>query len=426
MTTKLLAVAAVLAVPTIGHAQFAEPDAEVLYTLHGEVAGDSFGWVAEVIGDIDRDGAPDYVIGAPFNDAGGNNAGRAYVYSGRTGRLLHQITGDAPGQRLGYSIAGPGDLDHDGTPDYVVGGVGGRVVALSGRDHHILWDIRVAGEAFGFDINAAGDVDHDGRPDVIVGAFAATAGSDPVAGKIYLLSGHDGATLWTRSGPNAGAGLGQGVSGIADLDHDGRPDQVAAAPGAGPGNLGAAYIYSGRDGHTLRTLEPDPTAIAFGQFFTHSAGDVDRDGVDDILISDTADGETGPGAGKSYIFSGRTGDRLWVFLGEAAGDGFGCGRGVGDIDRDHHADLLLASYNSSAGAPSGGKVYLYSGGDGHVIRTLTGTVAGAQLGFDALAIGDVDRDHRTDFLITGVEVAHVVAGTRRGHDDDHGHDHDHD
>ncbi|HEY0987298.1 MAG TPA: hypothetical protein VGD80_09620, partial [Kofleriaceae bacterium] len=56
---------------------------------------------------------------------------------------------------------------------------------------------------------------------------------------------------------------------------------------------------------------------------------------------------------------------------------------------------------------------LYSGKDGHVIRTLTGTVAGHQLGFDALAIGDVDRDRATDFLITGVDVAHVVAGRCR-------------
>jgi hypothetical protein len=409
-------IVATLALPAIAHAQFAEPDVDVLYTLRAEVAGDSFGWAAEVIGDIDRDGADDYVIGAPFNDAGGNSAGRAYVYSGRTGQLLHQITGDAPGQRMGFSLAGPGDIDRDGTPDYVVGGVGGRVVALSGADHHTLWEVRVAGEAFGFDINGAGDIDRDGRPDVIVGAFAAAAGADAVAGKVYALSGRDGSTLWTRSGPNAGAGLGQGVSGIDDVDRDGRPDTVAAAPGAGPTFLGAAFIYSGRDGHTLRTLEPDPTAISFGQFFTHDAGDVDRDGTRDILISDVADNEVAAGAGKAYIFSGRTGDRLLVLRGEAAGDGFGCGRGVGDVDHDHHADLLLASFNSSAAAPSGGKVFLYSGDDGHVIRTFTGTVANAQLGFDAIAIGDVNRDRSADFLITGVDVAHVVAGARwHGH-----------
>ena len=404
-------------IPQIAQAQFVEPDVAVLYTLRAEHAGDQFGWVAEQIGDIDGDHAPDFVIGAPHSAAGGALAGRAYVYSGRTGALLHVVTGAANDQ-IGFAVQGPGDLDHDGVPDYAVGGPGGRVIALSGRDHHTLFDIRVAHEQFGFSIGAAGDVNHDGRPDLIVGAWSANA----AAGKAYVLSGRDGSVLWTTNGPNPGAGLGQGVSGLDDLDHDGRPDVVASAPGAGPSFLGAAFVYSGRDGSVLRTLAPDPTAVNFGTFFTHDAGDVDRDGTRDILISDFADTEGGVATGKSYVFSGRTGARLWVFRGEAANDGFGEGRGVGDVDHDHHADLLLASYNSSAGATSAGKLYLYSGADGHVIRTMTGTVAGDQLGFDALAVGDVDHDHATDFLITGVDVAHVVAGTRRC--DDHGHGHD--
>lgn len=388
-------------------AQFAEPEVEVLHTLRAEVPGDQFGFVAEKIGDIDRDGAPDFVIGAPGSDGGGTDAGRAYVFSGRTAALLHTVTGE-PGNRIGFSVAGPGDLDRDGVADYAVGGLG-RVIALSGADHRALFDVRVPAEAFGFSIGGAGDVNLDGRGDLIVGAFAASGAT----GKVYVLSGRDGAVLWTQLGPNPGAGLGQGVSGIDDVNRDGVPDQAAGAPGAGPTFLGAGFVYSGKDGSLLRTLDPDPTAIAFGRFFVKDAGDVDRDRVGDILIGDFGDTEAGAGAGKAYVFSGRTGDRLWVFLGETAGDGFGIGRGAGDVDRDRHADLLLASFNSSAGAPSGGRVFLYSGKDGSVVRTLTGTVARAQLGFDALAIGDVDRDRDTDFLITGVDVAHVVAGRCR-------------
>jgi hypothetical protein len=423
MTRLVLATSSlVLLLPSIAAAQFAEPDVQVRYSLVGEAAGDSFGYVGEAIGDIDGDRADDFVIGAPFNDAGGTNAGRAYVYSGRTGAVLHTVTGDAATQRLGFSLAGPGDLDDDRVPDYVVGGVGGRVVALSGADHHVLFDVRVPGEAFGFDLGTAGDVDLDGTPDLVVGAFAAEA----LAGRIYVLSGTDGGVLWFRKGPNPGAGLGQGVSGIDDLDGDGAPEVVGSAPGAGPTFLGASFIYSGADGTPLRQLDPDPTALSFGTYFTHDAGDVDRDGVGDILISDFADTEGGVNAGKSYVFSGATGDRLWVFLGEA-NDGFGIGRGIGDIDRDHHADLILAAYTSSAGAFQGGQVRLYSGKDGDVVRTFTGTVAGAQLGFDALAIGDVNCDRATDFLITGLEVAHVVAGRRhRGHGHGHGgHGHGH-
>src|SRR6185503_1012421 len=303
-TMRAAVVAILCGVPELAWAQFAEPDIEVLYSLQAETPGDSFGWVAEKIGDIDGDRAPDFVIGAPTNAAGGVNAGRAYVFSGRSGALLHTVSGE-PNNRIGFSVAGAGDLNSDGTPDYVVGGLG-RVIALSGADHHTLFDVRVPAEAFGFSIGGAGDVNRDRRPDVIVGAFAANGAT----GKVYMLSGKDGSVLWTQVGPNAGAGLGDGV-----------PDQVAGAPGAGPTFLGAAFVYSGRDGAPLRTLEPDPTAINFGTFFVHDAGDVDRDGVGDILIGDFGDTEAGAGAGKAYVFSGRTGDRLWVFHGETAGDG---------------------------------------------------------------------------------------------------------
>jgi hypothetical protein len=53
-----------------------------------------------------------------------------------------------------------------------------------------------------------------------------------------------------------------------------------------------------------------------------------------------------------------------------------------------------------------------------VLRTLTGTVAGAQLGFDAVGLGDVNRDRATDLLVTGVDVVHVVAGNRHRRDRD--------
>lgn len=239
MRVAWLAVAITSSIPQLARAQFAEPEVEVLYTLRAEAPGDSFGWVAEKIGDIDGDHAPDFVIGAPANAAGGTSAGRAYVFSGRTGALLHTVTGE-PNNRLGFSVAGPGDLNRDGVPDYVVGGLG-RVIAISGADHHALFDVRVPAEAFGFSVGGAGDVDHDGRPDLIVGAFAANSAT----GKVYLLSGKDGSVLWTQVGPNPGAGLGQGVSGIDDVNRDGIPDQVAGAPGAGPTFLGAAYVYSG-------------------------------------------------------------------------------------------------------------------------------------------------------------------------------------
>ena len=86
------------------------------------------------------------------------------------------------------------------------------------------------------------------------------------------------------------------------------------------------------------------------------------------------------------------------------------GRGAGDVNRDKCDDVLLGAYTNSEGAPGAGKVYLASGKDASVIRTFTGTVAGALLGFDVVNLSDVDKDGYTDFLITGSDVAHVVAG----------------
>jgi hypothetical protein len=93
----------------------------ILLTLTGEAAGDFFGWVSADLGDIDGDGARDFAVGAPFNAAGGRSAGRAYVYSGRTGAQLFVGTGESR-SLLGFSVSSAGDVDGDGVNDFIVGG----------------------------------------------------------------------------------------------------------------------------------------------------------------------------------------------------------------------------------------------------------------------------------------------------------------
>jgi len=400
------------------YAQFLEPDVHVLYSLAGETAGDGFGFVGERIGDINGDGASEFLIGAPA--AGPQLSGKAYVYSGRDGTLLHVVTG-SPFNRIGVSVAGVGDVNKDGVPDYAVGGPGtrggpvpqiGRVMVISGADHTTLFV--ATGNAhldfFGRDINAAGDANGDGYPDIIVGA-PFFSGIALFAGRVHLISGRDGSTVWIQEGKKAQAQLGAGVSGIADVDGDGLPEQAVAGTGAGPKNQGEAYVLSGRTGAYLRTLKPIiSSAYALGDFFVHDAGDVDGDGLSDIYVADYGDTRLGPFTGRAYIYSGANEDKLRIFNGENAGDGFGCGRGVPDVDGDGAADVVSAAYTSSAGASQGGKTYLLSGKTGKTIRTMTGTTAGKQLGIDALPIGDVNADGKTDFLITGAGVAHVVAG----------------
>jgi len=392
------------------HAQFVEPGVEVLAAFSAENAGDGFGFVAETIGDINDDGAPDYIIGAPGFPAGASN-GKVYVYSGANGSLLHSIEGSRHGS-LGFSVAGIGDVNDDDVPDYAVGEPftsNGGVLIVSGADHQVIRTVTsVAGALFGYDINSAGDVDHDGSGDIVVGAPAAGATGE---GAVSVVSGKTGAFLWTQPGTTFNASLGSGVSGMGDVNGDLVPDQVVGAFTAGDTATGLAFMMSGVDGSVIHTLEPLPTAGSFGWFFAHAAGDVDGDGVPDSYVGDFGDTALGPGSGRAYIHSGADGSRLQVYDAEFSGDGFGIGRGAGDINGDGRPDMFLAAYTNGQGASFGGKGYLYSGRDQGLIRSLTGTTVNGQLGFDAVPVGDVNKDGFDDYLLTGLEIAFTIAGS---------------
>lgn len=406
-----------------GHAQgapFVEPDVEVLYTLTPPQPGGTFGFVAETIGDLDGDGVTELIIGEPFSSPAGQLSGRVFVYSGATGTLLHATPGQ-PLDFFGTSVAGLGDVTGDGVPDYAASAPGipplfnfpwpAAVRVYSGADHSLVYQVDGAiGSRFGQDINSAGDVNGDGREDLIVGApFDDSAAMN--AGRVYLFDGATGAGLWHRDGSLQGDLLGSGVSGVDDLDGDGVPDQVAGASNAGPATGGLAQVLSGADGSLLDTLAPLPTAGAFGQFFAHDAGDVDGDGTGDIYIGDFGDSLLGPFTGRAYVYAGSDRSAIHVLDGDQAGGGFGIGRGAGDVNGDGRADQFLAAYLHDDGALDAGKAYLYSGRDGGVMRTFTGTVENHQLGYDAVPLPDVNGDGLPDYLITGNGVAHVIAGT---------------
>ncbi|HKQ98642.1 MAG TPA: integrin alpha [Candidatus Polarisedimenticolia bacterium] len=416
----ILTVAAAAAFAPVAHAQFVEPNVQVLYTLQAEAPGDFFGYMASAIGDLNGDGVSEFIIGAWRNAAAGPLAGRAYVYSGRDGTLLNVVTGNA-NNRVGFSVAGVGDVNRDGIPDYAVGGPGrfavpqnGRAIVLSGSDHSTIYDLAGTSQSlFGWDVNGAGDVNGDGWPDLAVGAPLVSQNAT-FGGRVYAISGRDGSTIWTRDGESEFASVGTAVGGVGDRDGDGLADVVVGASGEvnGHRNSGKAFLLRGRDGAIARTFKPASTACDFGDFYVSLSDDVNGDGVPDIYLADYCDNRLGAGSGRGYVFSGASDEKLRVFNAEMAGDGLGAGRPVRDLDGDGAADFVISAYTNSTGAPDAGKVYWFSGKTGKVLRTITGTVAGRELGFDSLPIGDVNGDGKIDFLLTGQDIALVIAGDR--------------
>jgi hypothetical protein len=242
----------------VANGPIVEPDADVLYQLDGEQVGDGYGWIAMNLGDITGDGVADLLTTAPFfANANGAPVGKVYVYDGADGRLLNTIAGSGVAL-LGYSATTAGDVNGDGVPDYVVGApLGSYAEVYSGVDHSLLLHVAgMGGDWFGSAVSGAGDVNGDGHADLIVGARFANADT---SGAAYLFSGADGALLWQQNGPTANAQLGGGAGLVGDVTGDGVPDQVMGAIGAGPfGGGRSVSLLRGRRPYRLHAA-PEQT-----------------------------------------------------------------------------------------------------------------------------------------------------------------------
>jgi hypothetical protein len=370
---------------------FVEKTAKVRHFYEGENIGDSYGWLGARLGDLNGDGINEYLVTAPWADG---SQGKVYLYNGSNGKLLYVHAADSV-QVLGYSAVDAGDVNQDGVSDYIVGGPAGdgRAVVFSGADQSVLWDwTGIPMTSFGASVSGAGDLNGDDHADLLVGSTRFNG-----TGKVDAFSGLDGSLLWTHNGNESGARLGSALGPVGDVNMDGVPDVVAGADSGGPSGTGQAYVLSGVDGSTLLTLEPTGVSGGtFAQFFARAAGDLNHDGYPDVFIGDYA---AENGNGKAYVYSGMDGSILLEFNGQN-GEGLGPGRVMEDLNGDGYNDLIIAGWTYGPNAE--GRVYLFSGKDGSILRTITGTIPNDNLGVDALSLGDLTEDGRPELLLTAV------------------------
>lgn len=347
--------------------------------------------------------------------------GAAYLVDSRAGNDIHLVR--SPRSRIsgefGMAVAGLHDVNNDGRGDFLVGAYfEGTVDCFSGADASLIYTLRPSNpnsRAFGFSVAVVSDVNADGIEDITVGAPFESG----ERGKVYVFSGATGIELYSIPPPHplSGAGFGDTVAGVPDVDGDGFGDILVGAAFYIfsydiPGNRGRAYLFSGTTGALIRGIEsPIQPPWSFGSTVA-GIQDIDGDGRGDYLI--TAKDQRMPDAshrGAVFIYSGATGTLLRT-LASPTTQGtiyFGQGlTGTDDLDGDGIPDYIIgAPYDTLPGFPhTAGAVYVYSGRNGAIIRTLGSPQplidpndGDGSFGWSVASVPDASGDFRPEILV---------------------------
>lgn len=394
-------------------------------------AGGSFCTSSRVagLGDVDGDGVGDYATGSPCDVVSTMHPEPVRVYSGATRQLIHSIFYFNVMGLFGHDLDGIGDVDGDGASDIVVGNPGlaggaidaGEVRVFSGATGQELTALVRSGQGsdrLGFSVAGVGDVDGDGVPDFAAGSpewdrLVIISGLPVLrldAGKVEVFSGANGAKILTIVGPSSGARMGHSIDGLGDVDGDGVPDLAIGIPGDSSGT-GSVEIRSGADGSLIRSRTGTLSGEALGTSVA-CAGDVDRDGVNDVVAGAPLGGLFA--SGRVRVFSGASGAILLDVAGTDSGDHLGeAVAGAGDVDGDGHCDVIAGAPDADgSGLSSRGAALVFSGATGMLLAEHAGEDALDRFGSSVAGPGDLDRDCRGDLLVGMSNDGSAIADAR--------------
>jgi len=391
------------------------PEVELVPGPEGEADLDFFGGAVAGPGDLDGDGTPDVVVGAASSDAAGTSAGRVTIHTGGwdlVGGEVIILDGAQPGGAFGHQLSVLGDVNRDGWGDLAVSAPfhdgafenGGRIYVYHGGPSFdatpdVIANGYIEDQLMGYVLSSrGGDVDGDGRNDLMAGSPFLDDGEDQDTGAAYLFygAGAGPAVIWFGSGPLDY--FGWSVEIVGDVNADGFDDVIIGTPDEGNGL--AELFLGGSPFDPVRdlTMLGGGAATGFGEQIS-AAGDVNGDGYADWLIAARNDlirlylGADSPSSSPAATFV--SGDPRTATLGFRKA----C---VVDLDRDGFDDLVVSDHEYDRDPIGTGRIYVFHGSASPDLvpdLVFDGPHDGAYFGSALAAVGDLGLDRYPDVIV---------------------------